>query len=114
MKYLLLPALLCLAHNLHFLLLLAFHLQTRRTRKTSWLVALYPQTNKREGRPVSEAVNHFVYWHDGRSCSVSQATLIGVQFGLASSREIVSVSTKYRRVMGTRVLVYSNSESNNG
>ena len=34
------------------------------------LLALYLQTKKREGRPVSEAVSHFVYWHDGRSCAV--------------------------------------------
>ena len=50
--------------------LLSFHLQTRRTRKTSCLLVVYLQTKNREGRPVSEAVSHFVYWHDGRSYPV--------------------------------------------
>ena len=49
---------------------LLLNYRLRRTRKTSCLLALYLQTKKREGRPVSEAVSHFVYWHDGRSCAV--------------------------------------------
>ena len=60
----------------HFLLLfcwlsclvLVFTQRLRRTRRnTSCLLALYLQTKKREGRPVSEEVRHFGYWHDGRS-----------------------------------------------
>ena len=49
---------------------LLFNYKLRRLRKTSCLLACYLQTMKREGRPVTEAVSHFVYWHDGRSCVV--------------------------------------------
>ena len=49
---------------------LLFNYRLRRPRKTSCLLARYLQTMKREGRPVTEAVNHFVYWHDGRSWAV--------------------------------------------
>ena len=45
---------------------LLFNYRLRRPRKTSCLLARYLQTTKREGRPVTEAVSHFVYWHDGR------------------------------------------------
>ena len=44
-----------------------FNYRLRRPKKTSCLLARYLQTMKREGRPVTEAVSHFIYWHDGRS-----------------------------------------------
>lgn len=44
------------------------------------LVLKTKKTKKREGRSVSEAVSHFVYWHDGRSCTVTAAALTDVQF----------------------------------
>ena len=49
---------------------LLFNYRHRSMRKTGCLLALYLQTKKREGRPMSEAVSHFVYWHDGRSYAV--------------------------------------------
>ena len=47
-----------------------FNYKLRRSRKTSCLLTRYLHTMKREGRPVTEAVSHFVYWHDGRSWAV--------------------------------------------
>ena len=48
--------------------LLAFHLQTQKTRNTNCFLAYsYDAT----GILVSEEVSHFIYWHNGRSCPVS-------------------------------------------